>query len=508
MATEAAPRRSKRLRKPSPTIGHQPGDMGSISISRSPATGAPDPKPSGAGSRRQDPGAGGVDHTMALPDAVIEDIISLLPTKDAGRARAVSPRWRVLWRTAPLNLDCLELFCPDTAAATDAAATAISGIISAHHGPGRRFRVDTRFFHTHPETADAWLRSPALDNLQELDMCDYQICQVTTARPPLPPSALRFSPCLRVATLSYCSISDGVAQGVRFPQMKKLALERVSISDGALQRLISNGCPILECLLLGLNSCCARIKSASLRSIGVLSQVWYNESPVPGIVELIVEEAPCLEKLLFLEEHLGLRVKVIEGAAPKLETLGGLYDTDGYFRFVFGRSMVIERGLNVIGSRTVMRSVKVLAVSIFNLSLDRVIDLMMCFPCLEKLYVESCRYVDKNLWRRKHRHLLRSFEIRLKTLVFLNYRGIKSQANFAKFFILNAKLLETMRFVGRSCYMDNKDFIYRQYASLEVEKRASIGAKFYFTTDKCGDHLTHARHVHDLSITDPFECSC
>lgn len=79
--------------------------------------------------------------------------------------------------------------------------------------------------------------------------------------------------------------------------------------------------------------------------------------------------------------------------------------------------------------------------------------------------------------------------------------------NFATFFILNAKLLETMRFEGGP-YMEDEDFIARQHEVLQVEKRASIGANIDFRTAKCDHYLTHVKHIHDLSITDPFECTC
>jgi hypothetical protein len=36
--------------------------------------------------------------------------------------------------------------------------------------------------------------------------------------------------------------------------------------------------------------------------------------------EIIIESAPCLETLLHLHEHQGLRVSVL--SAPKLETIG------------------------------------------------------------------------------------------------------------------------------------------------------------------------------------------
>ena len=42
----------------------------------------------------------------------------------------------------------------------------------------------------------------------------------------------------------------------------------------------------------------------------------------------------------------------------------------------------------VINSTTPACTVKILAINIFNLRLDVIIDLMRCFPCLEKLYIQ------------------------------------------------------------------------------------------------------------------------
>uniref|UniRef100_A0A0A9SWH1 F-box/LRR-repeat protein 15/At3g58940/PEG3-like LRR domain-containing protein n=1 Tax=Arundo donax TaxID=35708 RepID=A0A0A9SWH1_ARUDO len=148
-------------------------------------------------------------------------------------------------------------------------------------------------------TVDAWLRSSALDNLEELDFCDNRIYGPVMLQPPPPPGSIfRFSSCLRVATVSQCYLPDGIAQSLPFPQLNKLALQQVSISEGSLHSMIT-GCPVLECLLLNksFGFCCVRINSASLRSIGVGAQ--YNQE-VTSLVELIIEDAPCLERFLYL----------------------------------------------------------------------------------------------------------------------------------------------------------------------------------------------------------------
>ena len=115
--------------------------------------------------------------------------------------------------------------------------------------------------------------------------------------------------------------------------------------------------------------------------------------------------------------------------------------------------------------------------------------------------------VDRNSWCRKHHDVIRCLDIRLKTVVLKNYCGIKSHVNFALFFVLNAKMLESMTFEGGACH--NQKFIAEQHSLLELEKRVSRSAQFYFTVRRSQDkNFTHVKHVHDLSITDPFEYRC
>ncbi|TVT98432.1 hypothetical protein EJB05_56260, partial [Eragrostis curvula] len=312
----------------------------------------------------------------------------------------------------------------------------------------------------------------------------------------LPASAFRFSATLRVATFSQCEILDQPVETLLFPQLRQLAFDSVRISDVSLHSMIAQ-CPVLECLLLDgrISFKCLRINSPTLISIGM------------SYGELVIEDAPLLERLLqLLEPHNWIHISVI--SAPKLETLGCFAGNGASPKLVFGTTVI--RDLRVASITTVVCSIKILAIGIYNLSIDLVINLLRCFPCMEKLYIQSRVSVDKNLWRRKHRILLRSLDIRLKTIVLKNYRGIKSQVNFSTFFVLNAKRLELMRFEG-GINNDDEIYIAEQRRLLQLDKRASGGAQFYFTTGRGCQHsynLTHVRHVRDLSITDPFECTC
>lgn len=448
-------------------------------------------------------GGGGVDYISALPDAILGEIISLLPINEGARTQTLASRWRHLWRSAPLSLDGCDL--PDEGEIFRAGL--ISRILAAHQGPARRFSVSAVQLLLCPSAVDSWMRSPALHNLQELEFPIGQMVNLGATELSLPVATFQFSATLRVATFSSCHLPELTVEAPRFPQLRELTLDKVLVSEESLQCIIA-GSSALNSLLLSriYGFSCVRICSQSLISMGVRR--------VSG--QLIIENAPSLERLLQLEQadiwrisisgSLGLHISIIE--APKLETLGWLSDRDyHHFKLAFGSGTTTVQELCSVSIMEVVCSVKILAIDIHTLSLGMVIDLMRCFPCLEKLYIESFLSGDKNLWRRKHRDVIKCLDIRLKTVVLKNYRGIKSHVNFASFFVLNAKMLESMTFEGGSCH--DQKFVAEQQKLLELEKRASRSAQFYFTVRRFWNkNPINVKHVHDLSVADPFESSC
>ncbi|XP_044962741.1 putative FBD-associated F-box protein At5g56440 isoform X2 [Hordeum vulgare subsp. vulgare] len=364
------------------------------------------PPPPGAGGE----GEGPPDRISDLPDAILGEIIFLLPTKEAARTQALASRWRHLWRAAPLNLDCRGL------------PTNLPGaIISAHGGPVHRLCLPSLLLQCRADVAVTWLQSPTLDKLQELEFYlalpityRFSFSRLQLLQPP-PPSIFRFSSTLQAATISQCHLPDNTVETLQFPLLKKLALVEVKISEGSLHTIITSGCPALECLLLrtsfGIHG--LRINSPILKSIGVHS----------CFVELIIQDAPSLERLLYLRMDMRMQVSVI--SAPRLATLGYISQDSRDSKVMFGSTVI--QTLRVVSLTTLVRNVKILAVHM-SFDLDMVIDLMKCFVCLEKLYmkIQTDSPAGTNFWRHKHRNFLTSHEIRLKTIVLGYYRGIQN----------------------------------------------------------------------------------
>ncbi|XP_066395008.1 F-box/FBD/LRR-repeat protein At1g51370-like [Miscanthus floridulus] len=327
------------------------------------------------------------DRISRLPDGILGDIVTLLPTNDSARTQVLSSRWRHIWRFAPLNID-LDINPDYPLGANNVTESVISRILSAHQGPCRRFSIPEHYLYYRglPVTSlDGWLESPALDRLQELEF-HYGRPHSSNLAPPA--SVHRFSSTLRAVSFGGCGFTDGYnASGLHFPVLKQLSLADVRFSESSLRALLS-ACPVLQSLLLKGSIGLSRVQIASptLRSIGVRS----NHGRVI-LRQVIIEDAPCLERLLCFD-YLGVTISVI--SAPKLLVLGPLSDQSP--RLEFGTT-VIQGGSGFFSLKMVVHSVKVL--SLFErLSLDVVIEFMKCFPYLESLYIQTKMAGEKNVW--------------------------------------------------------------------------------------------------------------
>jgi hypothetical protein len=259
------------------------------------------------------------DHISTLPDDLLGEIISLLPVKDGGRTQVLASRWRHLWRSAPLNLDGIV------------SPLNVPRILDAHLGPIRRFRVRTL---SSCAEVGAWFRSAALDGLQELDFARYMMQRV-------PASIFHSSNTLRTVTLASCKLLDpAMFQGLHFPLLKILGLERVIIRDLSLQRLV-DGCTALEFLLVHTNPRFRRLRINSLTLASICVHIDDpNRSAEPHLEELIIESVPRLQRVIHRYSTFNLDVSVF--SSPEVETSGILADWHNFYTGLVSFSGVIR----------------------------------------------------------------------------------------------------------------------------------------------------------------------
>ncbi|KAM3309641.1 hypothetical protein ACQJBY_030741 [Aegilops geniculata] len=147
-----------------------------------------------------------------------------------------------------------------------------------------------------------------------------------------------------------------------------------------------------------------------------------------------------------------------------------------------------------------MSTVKVLAVGCYSYRLNAVLDILRWFPCLGKLYVT---FGTQNLPHYDRPHPMECLETHLKEVVLKYFSGYEQQIDFARFFVLNAKVLNKIEFHVREDHYNN-EFVARQHTLLQPEKRASRDARFEFRKTRGSVDYHASKHIHDMSVADPF----
>ncbi|TVU39653.1 hypothetical protein EJB05_13084 [Eragrostis curvula] len=432
-----------------------------------------------------------LDLISHLPDEVLCTIVSLLHTKDGARTQAVARRWRPLWRSAPLNLQV-----DDRLSGQDHKRFRIvSKILADHPGPALRLSLRGIRLRNPYAKINGWLHSPTLNGLQELEfVCGMEEHGLLPYR--LPRSVFCFAPTLHVAKICYCQFPNEMAASLNFPCLEQLTLAGVTLSEDVLHSLLS-ACPVLQSLLLDGNIGIGRLRiiSKTLRSISV-GGPWDRQTAV-GFEELVIQDAPSLERLLPRNPDYGpAKIRVVR--APKLEILGllpeGICKVEPVTR-VFQETIALSL-------TTSMQTVKVLALVSVGPNLDLVVDFLKCFPCLEQLYISSDL---KNFMRNKRAYNaldpIECLERHLRKVVVKKYHGMRPDVDFAKFFVLNAKVLKKMEF--DVCVSFNAKWMANQHRRLQLDNRASKGAEFNFETGN-GRYYPSSMYTHSLLKVNPF----
>uniref|UniRef100_A0ACD6ATU6 Uncharacterized protein n=1 Tax=Avena sativa TaxID=4498 RepID=A0ACD6ATU6_AVESA len=279
-------------------------------------------------------------------------------------------------------------------------------IISQHPGPARRFFFPFLRSEIYAQ-AESWFQSQALANLQELD--------ISNAREPLPPFVLCSASTLLIAKITHCHFPHEIVSSMNFPLLKKLSLFYVSISEEVFHELLS-GCHTLESLFIkGVQfTGCLRVSSRTLKSIGTHD----------GSNKLVIEDTPCLERILLPSSHQEVCQTIWVIRAPKLKILGPCSPIQIYQR------------MSPVSSENSMHTLKVLALGSSGRELHTVLNFLRAFPCLERLYVIFHKHNEiekKNDPQYDPQHPIECLQTHLKKVVFKSFVGYEKQLDFARF---------------------------------------------------------------------------
>ena len=87
-----------------------------------------------------------------------------------------------------------------------------------------------------------------------------------------------------------------------------------------------------------------------------------------------------------------------------------------------------------------------------------------------------------NRWRNKHQDFLSSHDISLRTIMMEGYASNQANKSFVTFFLLNARLLLSMRLQFYSKRFLTDGHVEQQKKKFQVDKWASEHARLLFTT--------------------------
>ncbi|KAK3164689.1 hypothetical protein QOZ80_1AG0023180 [Eleusine coracana subsp. coracana] len=424
------------------------------------------------------PDEAGEDRIGCLPDSLLCNIVSRLPTKDAARTSALSSRWRSLWASIPLVLD---------AAAGELAPSAVAAALASHPGPVRSARLASS---QDPEVATSIFASLAAKDVEDLLVVvndswpdDWRV-----------PSDVFGCAALRSLWIGLCLFPDTSGQSPVLLSMQELGIVHSSVQDRYLHALIPR-CPELETLALVLTQDYPRyvhIWSASLRCV----VLWKSM-----IREIHLDDAPNLDRLLVEPiADAATHIKIIK--APNLKTFG--YFDVGLHQLKIGNT-VIKLGTKVKPGAMV-RTLRTLALKVQFGVEDQVklVPLFLkCFPCLETLYImsapsESPVNIEIDFWDQVG--FTECVYSHLKKLVLEAVRGEDSEMAFAKFVMERAQMLEDMRIlVDSSC---SRDVV---LSHLSSEGCVSADATIMVERHDASHAWCFQRAI-DLLQSDPFGC--
>ncbi|TVU20186.1 hypothetical protein EJB05_36385, partial [Eragrostis curvula] len=433
----------------------------------------------------------GEDHISRLPDLLLTDIIHRLPTKDAGRTAALSTHWRRVWAASPLLVDDAHL--GDGGPKDIPIVRAVSRCVAAHPGPIGGVRITRVSFVAHEYALRRLVATLADKDVKDLILFN---------RPwpldmPLPDDIFRCASLDRLYLGVWHFPKTTAACSPAFPDLRELGLFHCIVPDREFDAMLAH-CPKLEVLSIVMSYGAPSRLCLASRSLQVAVD-WMSM-----FEEVVVQDAPCLKRLLFDFQTIDNRRTIRIVRAPKLEVLGFL-DLNMHDLEIGGT--VIRAGVNV-SAGAMVPSLKILAVTV-QFACDReakmLPTLLKCFPHLETLHILSVpsespdNVHDMRFWETRGaceclefwgtRGACECLESHLKTVVLNGSGSQMHEIGFLRYILREGKALKT---VGLVC----KDEKARNF---RVSGGTNSQAFFRMVTPRWSFQTAI-----DLSLDDPF----
>nr|XP_051180105.1 F-box/FBD/LRR-repeat protein At1g13570-like [Lolium perenne]XP_051180106.1 F-box/FBD/LRR-repeat protein At1g13570-like [Lolium perenne] len=438
-----------------------------------------------------------VDHASRLPDALLGNIVSRLPVKDAARTAALSRRWRPVWRSTPLVLADADLL---------PATSAVSSVLAAHPGPFRCVHLtSTRMAEFHG-LLTSWLQILAAKGVQELLLVNGRWPHVLV----LPSTFLRMATLTRLY-LGLWKFPDtaAVPRASFFPNLLELGLCSVAMENKDLDFILDRS-PVLETLCVQGDMFLLRLclVSQSLRCVQIIGP----------FEEIFVVYAPHLERLIRSQGNKASyqkkngtpdvsRTKVRIGHSPKLHLLGYLELAPGKHMIEVG-STIIKAGTRV-SPRTMVPSLRILAMEVrFDIRNDAkmIPSVLRCFPNVETLHIKSGKtHQSTGKLNLKFWHESGGTIECITRLVFRDFRGGRSELAFLKYFFESALVLQEV-VILLADGLTSMEEARSKVESLVSTRRASGAFSLLFngSSDPQEDYIQSFKRGSDFSLRDPF----